>query len=57
MKEILTKGFWKEVNKTFHDALQGATSEGNAEPASTADDPKPPSTSEAPSLSATSEEK
>jgi len=57
MKEILTTGFWKEVKKTFNDALQGATLEGNAEPASTADDPKPPSTSEAPSLSATSEEK
>src|SRR5215831_10756259 len=40
MKEILTKRFWKEVKKTFHDALQGATPEGSAEPASTADDPK-----------------
>jgi hypothetical protein len=57
MKEILTKRFWKEVKKTFHDALQGTTPEGNAEPASTADDPKPPSTSEAPSSSAASEEK
>jgi hypothetical protein len=57
MKEVLTKGFWKEVKKTFQDALQGATPEGNAEPASTADDPKPPSTSEAPPSSATSEEK
>jgi hypothetical protein len=57
MKEILTKGFWNEVKKTFHDALQGATPEGNAEPASTADNPKSPSTSETRSSSATSEEK
>jgi hypothetical protein len=57
MKEILTKGFWKEVKKTFHDALQRTTPEGKAESTSTAEDPKPPSTSKAPSSSATSEQK
>jgi hypothetical protein len=52
MKEVLTKSFWRDVKKTFHDALEGrpagdhklqAPADGNPKISSTPETPSPAS--------------
>jgi hypothetical protein len=40
MKELLSKGFWQDVKKTFHEALAGPRLEDNATPAGAEGQPK-----------------
>jgi hypothetical protein len=46
MKEVFTKSFWRDVRKTFHDALDGQPAEDQALQAPPDADPKNSSTSE-----------
>jgi hypothetical protein len=46
MKEVLTKGFWRDVKKTFHDALEGQPAQDHAPQAPADGDPKNSSTPE-----------
>jgi hypothetical protein len=57
MKEVLTKGFWQGVKKTFSEALEGSAAEAKASQADATGNSEAPSTSDAPSSSATSEQK
>ena len=55
MKEILTKSFWRDVKKTFQDALEGPPVDNRtARPPE--GDPKIPSASETPSSAAAANE-
>jgi hypothetical protein len=46
MKEVLTRSFWRDVKKTFHDALEGPPAEDHKPQAPADGDPKIASTSE-----------
>jgi hypothetical protein len=57
MKEVLTKGFWRDVKKTFQDALDGPPAGDHTSQAPADGNPQITSTSEtSSSVSATSEQ-
>jgi hypothetical protein len=56
MKEVLTKSFWRDVKKTFQDALEGPPVEDHTSRPPADCHPKIPSASETPSSAAPTSE-